>query len=856
MFYDKIKAILILFVLISAEQSLAQNRFPVSPIAIGGAGKPAVPGPAFDAVYLRLDTTNDPLTGDLEALNIGINVVPSVIANYGVLSISGNTGGIVEFMDNGVIEAQILNDPSNGLVLQSITPLPITLITNSVERIEIDDNGVIVINETGVATADIRVEGDTDVNLLFTDASTDRVAIGTNLPTAKFQVEGTATGTGEITAYVHTAVTGIGTTQMFGENVLMDGAFTGAATTTAISGRNDLAGTNTDYAANIFGWRPSGNRAVVAHVIGTTVASNVGSTGTAANGNANYGAWGAATIPKAGAINIGSTGVALNSGGGGAINIAGFFGLGDGGGGALANSVNTDFSLLSAAIFVSNGTTTDPIALFRDNVTTIFTIADGGNSTFTQNLTTDGNLTAGNSTSADLATINGRLIQTHTPAINAGTISAYTLNMTVPANSSGVNIQTALNIPITISNSTAGTNTAFGVFIDTIGTDAQQSVYGIFVDDITGTAAVENAIYVEGGWDTGFSSESPIFITYSPAVNNGVDNVSRFDLIAPADSSGVNTHTVVKITTTIGNATAGTNDVIGAYIDMALGDAQVARTGIFIGSITATAAAELAINIGSNWDEGIRSDSIINIKASGNQFGSTTANAFTSNVTATAGVDTFYQWNATVTNNLDSHTAWCAGGSCAMIYRQTNGSTASAILEFGGIGSIQLVSGIIALQNTVSKTGPQITFTADADAAGEYIVNIQANDNLSGAGLDTILLSLSEDSGTAIKLQINAAGHIISTGETPTFTTGTCGASESGTGDDLAFTVTGNCNSTETLIVVFGRQYANAPICTLVPMSSTARTGAVTYTTSTTAVTVTVNTNMGGIGTFAATCIE
>lgn len=49
--------------------------------------------------------------------------------------------------------------------------------------------GTFVHNEAG-ADKDARFEGDTDANLLFTDASTDRVGIGTNTPVAKLQVNG------------------------------------------------------------------------------------------------------------------------------------------------------------------------------------------------------------------------------------------------------------------------------------------------------------------------------------------------------------------------------------------------------------------------------------------------------------------------------------------------------------------------------------------------------------------------------------------------------------------------------------------------------------------------------------------
>jgi len=50
-------------------------------------------------------------------------------------------------------------------------------------------NGGVVINEPG-ANADTRIEGDTDANLFFADASTDRIGIGTSSPRAKLDVTG------------------------------------------------------------------------------------------------------------------------------------------------------------------------------------------------------------------------------------------------------------------------------------------------------------------------------------------------------------------------------------------------------------------------------------------------------------------------------------------------------------------------------------------------------------------------------------------------------------------------------------------------------------------------------------------
>lgn len=57
--------------------------------------------------------------------------------------------------------------------------------------------GEAVWNDSG-ADYDIRIEGDTDANLFFTDASTDRVGVGNNAPSYKFHVTGKMYTTDEI----------------------------------------------------------------------------------------------------------------------------------------------------------------------------------------------------------------------------------------------------------------------------------------------------------------------------------------------------------------------------------------------------------------------------------------------------------------------------------------------------------------------------------------------------------------------------------------------------------------------------------------------------------------------------------
>ncbi len=57
---------------------------------------------------------------------------------------------------------------------------------NGASRVGLFTNSGLVINDGGVAGVGLRVEGDTNANLLYTDATNDRVGIGTNAPAARF----------------------------------------------------------------------------------------------------------------------------------------------------------------------------------------------------------------------------------------------------------------------------------------------------------------------------------------------------------------------------------------------------------------------------------------------------------------------------------------------------------------------------------------------------------------------------------------------------------------------------------------------------------------------------------------------
>lgn len=79
------------------------------------------------------------------------------------------------------------NGTSVGLNVGSGKTLTVTGTLNATGTVNLDT--AVVINESG-ADKDVRIEGDTNVNLFFTDASTDRVGIGTNAPSALLTVAG------------------------------------------------------------------------------------------------------------------------------------------------------------------------------------------------------------------------------------------------------------------------------------------------------------------------------------------------------------------------------------------------------------------------------------------------------------------------------------------------------------------------------------------------------------------------------------------------------------------------------------------------------------------------------------------
>jgi hypothetical protein len=97
------------------------------------------------------------------------------------VALSGNT------LTNPVITGGSINNTPIGASTANTGAFTTLSATGNVSF----DGGSFVFNETG-ADKDARFEGDTDANLLFLDASTDRIGIGTSSPSTKLDVRGTA----------------------------------------------------------------------------------------------------------------------------------------------------------------------------------------------------------------------------------------------------------------------------------------------------------------------------------------------------------------------------------------------------------------------------------------------------------------------------------------------------------------------------------------------------------------------------------------------------------------------------------------------------------------------------------------
>jgi hypothetical protein len=110
---------------------------------------------------------------DGDSLTVGGNLIVSGTVTAANTATLGNVD-----VNGGTID---------GAVIGGSTPAAGSFTT-------LNTSGAVVFNDAG-ADVDFRVEGDTNANLLFVDASTDRVGVGTSTPATNFHVSNTSGAT-------------------------------------------------------------------------------------------------------------------------------------------------------------------------------------------------------------------------------------------------------------------------------------------------------------------------------------------------------------------------------------------------------------------------------------------------------------------------------------------------------------------------------------------------------------------------------------------------------------------------------------------------------------------------------------
>lgn len=176
--------------------------------------------------------------------------------------------------------------------------------------------------------------------------------------------------------FLNIASAGTGSGAQVALEVDLTAGYTGAVTTAAGTFRNTVAGTgNTVDTLNV------GNKGNTAGATANTTGDNVGIQGFAWLGNlsigvAGHGGLGSAQN-KASAVYVGVLGHSFNGGASGVMV-----------GGAFILSDNTSYrtTLASSALFASNGAQALPIFLAYDNTTKVFSIEDGGHTTWAEGI--------------------------------------------------------------------------------------------------------------------------------------------------------------------------------------------------------------------------------------------------------------------------------------------------------------------------------------------------------------------------------------------------------------------------------------------------------------------------------------
>lgn len=195
-----------------------------------------------------------------------------------------------------------------------------------------------VINEAG-ADSDTRIEGDTDANLLFVDASTDRIGVGTSSPGSKLDVKGTLRLSGSSSGYVGIA----------------PAAAAGSTTYTLPSADGSSGQVLSTNGSGTLSWASAGGSGTVTSVGGTGTVNGITLTGTVTtSGNLTLG--GALTgvdltTQVTGTLPVGNGGTGITSGISGGIP---YF--------SSSNTISTTNVLTTGALIVGSGAGAGPVS--------------------------------------------------------------------------------------------------------------------------------------------------------------------------------------------------------------------------------------------------------------------------------------------------------------------------------------------------------------------------------------------------------------------------------------------------------------------------------------------------------------
>jgi len=140
------------------------------------------------SAQVGIGTTSPSNALDIEATGPAIDINDTggsdPVVNFQISSVTTFSIGI-DNSDNDKLKFGV-GDPATSTSI-TIDASQNVGIGNTSPTATLDVDGSAIFNESGTAV-DFRVEGDTEQNLFFVDASTDRVGVGTSTPTSDFQV--------------------------------------------------------------------------------------------------------------------------------------------------------------------------------------------------------------------------------------------------------------------------------------------------------------------------------------------------------------------------------------------------------------------------------------------------------------------------------------------------------------------------------------------------------------------------------------------------------------------------------------------------------------------------------------------